>query len=292
MKIIWFLLLCSALFGEKLVEYDYETDIYYSNVSAYIDLDTANKLQDASKKSEMQIYKELIKNTFHPNIFLTEFAIHPMPLFGLYLKSQQRNFYNSVESDSFNPIRSITAGFEEPYSLSFFFGRMMVFSKEENVSAKNRAFIGYLFTVGNYTIKDNTAYNNNWLRMEFKLKGTRRKKKHDLDWSFRVGTQLNHDKNFANTLYIGARRSKIKYADNYYSFFNNGAFNSLLEVNYDFELTKAEFVIEKILPIRIKKIALKLAVGYVYDSSKRYNGALRDTDIVNHQLVIRPNMKF
>lgn len=293
MKIVWFLLLWSSLFSQKLIEYGYEADIYYSNISAYLDLDTANELQDASLKSEKQIYKELIQNTFHPNVFLTELAIHPMPITGIYLKSEQREFYDKFEFDNFNPIRSITAGFEEPYSLSFFFGRMILFSKAKDLSIKNRAFIGYLFSIGNYTIKDNSAYENKWLRMEFKLKGTRSKKTQDLDWSFRIGTQLNHNNSFANTLYIGARRSKIQYTKNQYSFINNGAINSLLEVNYNFELTKAELVYEKILPVKLrKKSAFKLGIGYVYDSSKRYNGNLRQSDIINHQLVIRPNLKF
>ena len=139
----------SSLFADNSVEYDYELDAYYSNVSAFVDLDRDNNITDATSFSETQIYTDLILNTFSPNIFLLEASVHPMGVGGLYFRQNHENMYDKAKIQDFNLVKSVTAGFEEPYSLSFFVGRMMVFkNKKDDHIGKNRAYIGYLVTIG------------------------------------------------------------------------------------------------------------------------------------------------
>jgi hypothetical protein len=76
----------SNLLGDNPIEYDYELDAYYSNVSAFIDLDKDNNITDATHYTEAQIYTDLILNTFNPNIFLLEASVHPMGIGGLYFR--------------------------------------------------------------------------------------------------------------------------------------------------------------------------------------------------------------
>ncbi|SFV74685.1 hypothetical protein MNB_SM-3-576 [hydrothermal vent metagenome] len=288
MRIFIFFLLFLEL--QAKVEFTKDYDIYYSNISAYIYLDSAKKIEDASFKGEREIYKDLISKTFDPNIFLVEAAIHPLPIFGVYMKSKQKATYKKIE-----PIKAVTAGFEEPYSLSFFFGRMISFQKaNEELSTKNRAFIGYLFSIGDYTIKNNSMYQNKWVRTEFKLKGTRKQKVQSLDWSFRIGTQINQSSDFANTFYFGVKRSRIDYKKTIYSFIYNSAYEALFEFNYDFALVKSEVVFEKEFPIDffIGKFAFSLGVGYIYDSFNELQGNLKDIYQAEHRFIIRPNIRF
>ena len=285
----------SSLFGEDLVEYDYELDAYYSNISAFIDLDTAHEITNASTQSETEIYTNLVLNTLKPNIFLVEAAIHPMPLLGLYFRKENQNYYDKSNLQDLNLVKAVTAGFEEPYSISLFFGRMMVFKNtQEDRVGKNRAYIGYLVSYGDYSIKDNLAHKNKWFNLEFKLKGTREKKNRDLDWSFRVGAKLNDNPNFTDTLYFGARRSSIDYKKSAMSVIYNSAFSSLLEVSSKtFEVTSAELVVEKKFPISwSEKMSFGLGLGYLYTSGEKYTGVIRDEGIDNHQLIFRPNLKF
>ena len=94
-------LVFSHIYAEDMVEYDYELDAYYSNISAFIDLDTANELTDASTQSEVQIYTNLMLNTFNPNIFLVEASVHPMSIFGLYFRKFNEELYDYSEVQSF-----------------------------------------------------------------------------------------------------------------------------------------------------------------------------------------------
>lgn len=285
----------SNLFSESLIEYDYELDAYYSNVSAFIDLDRDNNITDATNFSETQIYTKLILNTFNPNIFLLEVAVHPMGIGGLYFRQNYGDMYEKSKIEDFNLVKAVTAGFEEPYSVSFFVGRMMVFkNKEDDYIGKNRAYIGYLVSVGDYSIKDNLAHYDKWYNLEFKLKGTRNSDDRDLDWSFRIGTRLHQNSDFENSIFIGARRSSIDYKKSAWSFIYNSAFTTMLAVNSKtFELSEAEIMLEKKWPISwSEKVSFGLGLGYLYNSGEKYSGALQDEGIDNHQLILRPNFKW
>lgn len=291
--IIYFLAV--SLLAEDLVEFDYELDAYYSNVSAFIDLDRSAEIRDAHTLSESKIYKDLILNSLSPNIFLVELALHPMPLAGIYFRHEHDSMYRQTQLNKFNAVKAITAGFEEPYSISFFMGRMMVFKKKNGEHiGKNRAYIGYLVTLGNYSIKDNYAHNDNWMNVEFKLKGTREQEIKDLDWSFRVGGRFHDNHNFVDTLYVGARRKSIDYKKTVYSFIYNSAFNTMLAVDSKkFRLTEAEFVVEKSFPLSwSKKMSFSIGLGYLYYGDNKYSGDLKEDGVDNHQLIIRPNFTW
>lgn len=299
MKIFFILYLLVSLkqfvFAEKLIEYDYELDSYYSNISAFIDLDSANEITDASGYSESKIYKNLLSNLYSPNIFLVEVAVHPMALGGLYFRHEHKEKYNKVQLDEFNWVKTITAGFEEPYSLSFFVGRMMVFQQNKDKRiGKNRAYIGYLVDIGNYSIKDNYAHQDKWVNIEFKLKGTREKELSDLDWSFRVGVRFHENNDFVDTVYFGARRKSIDYKKTIYSFVYNSAFNTMFAFDAKkFKLNEAEFVLEKSFPVSwSEKMSFGVGIGYLYYGDNKYNGALKGDGVDNHQLIIRPNFKW
>ncbi|MDD3817484.1 MAG: hypothetical protein PHI89_05295 [Thiovulaceae bacterium] len=283
--------------AQDVVEFDYELDAYYTNVSAFIDLDRDEPVEDASELSEGELYTDLIANTFKPNVFLVEAAVHPMPLAGAYYRHNYEKEYERAEMQelNLNLIRAVTAGFEEPYSLSFFVGRMLVFKNKENSRiGKNRAYIGYLATVGDYSIKENIAHYDKWVNFEFKLKGTRENDDRELDWSFRIGTRLHENKDFVNTYYVAARRSSVDFNEDLWSLIYNSAFSSKLEFSaQNSKLTEAEFMVEKKWPIKWNtRWSFGLGVGYLYYSGEKYRGELREEGVENHQLILRPNLKW
>jgi len=292
---IGMVLLYVSLFGEDLIEYDYELDIYYSNVSAFVDLDRDHNITDATNYTERQIYSHLVKQTFSPNIFLVEASFHPMSWAGVWYRKHYPEKYEKANINDFNLIKALTAGWEEPYSISFFFGRMMIFrNKTSRHIGKNRAFMGYLLTLGNKSIKDNLSYRDYWSNVEFKLKGTRELEQKDLDWSFRIGYRHHNNKDFVNTCYIGARRSSIDFKKSIWSLRYNSAFEALLEWStHDFSLTKGELVLEKKWPLGYyKKLTFGLGIGYLYYGGNRYRGALKEEGVDKHQLILRPNLKW
>ena len=289
-----FLASLSSLFGQDLVEFDYEVDAYYSNVSAFIDLDRDANITDGSKMTELELYKSLFFDSFSPNIFLMEISVHPMGIAGLYFRDANEDLYTKVKVQDFNIIKALTAGFAEPYSFSFFLGHMMVFSKKNSTRpGNNRAYTGILFTVGDKIIKDNKSYDDGWLNIEFKLKGTRDKVNADLDWSFRVGSRVHQNGNFTDSLYIGARRKSIDYDKSIFSLIYNSAFSSMIAISADtFNIIEGELIVDKVYPTSVEGLSLSFGVGYLFTSDEKYLGALKDEGVDNHQLIFRPNFKY
>lgn len=284
-----------TVYAQDLIEFDYELDAYYSNVSAFIDLDKNRTVINGNDLSEAQIYTNLLYHALKPNIFLVEASIYPMPVFGVYFRKNHEHIYDQARIDDFNIVKSLTAGFEEPYALSFFIGRMMVFSKKNKTHVgKNRAYMGVLLSIGDKTIKDNKLYNNKWYEVELKLKGTREKEDSDLDWSFRVGSRIHTNEYFVDSLYLGMRRSSIDYKKKRFSFVYNSAYTTLIEFNKQtLEPIKVEILLEKKFPLSMtQKMVFGLEVGYLYVSADRFRGILQTTGVDNHQLILRPNLKF
>lgn len=291
--VLWLAMI--SVSAQESVEFDYEVDAYYSNVSLFFDLDSDQDIFNATQMSEGDIYKRLFLNSLSPNIFLIEASIHPMVIGGLYFRQNHEAMYDRTKLEEFNWVKAITAGFEEPYALSFFIGRMMVFKREHSdYIGKNRAYTGLLVSVGDYTIKENLAHWDRWANFEIKLKGTREKDIQDLDWSFRIGSKIHENKNFVNNIYFGARRSSIDYSERILSFLYNSAFSSMIAFSADrLELTEAEVMVEKKYPLAwAKKVSFGLGVGYLYNSSAKYRGELFEEGIDNHQILIRPNFKW
>ncbi|EQB39955.1 hypothetical protein M947_05060 [Sulfurimonas hongkongensis] len=283
------------LFAEDLISYDYEVDAYYSKALMFINLDEDNNITDALNYAEEDIYKDMFLNTFNPNVLVLEVSLHPMSLFGLYFRQNHESTYERSKTNSFNPVKVITAGFEEPYSFSFFVGRMMVFkNKKDSHIGNNRAYMGFLLRVGDYSIKDNLAHYDKWYNIEYKLQGTRKTDERDLDWSFRVGTKIHQNSDFANSIFIEARRSSIDYKKSEWSFIYNSAFSSMFAISSDtLKLTEAELMLEKKWPLSLsQKISFGLSIGYLYNTGEKYKGALKEEGIDRHQLILRPNFKW
>ncbi|WP_373034769.1 hypothetical protein [Sulfurimonas sp.] len=218
-----------------------------------------------------------------------------MGIAGLYFRQNHGNMYEKSNVENFNLVKAVTAGFEEPYSVSVFIGRMMIFkNKNDNHIGSHRAYIGYLVSIGDYSIKDNLAHYDKWYNLEFKLKGTRDRDDRDLDWSFRVGTRIHQNTDFVNSIFIGARRSSIDYKKNAWSLVYNSAFSTVLAVSTKtFELTEAEIMLEKKWPLSWSdKVSFGLGIGYLYNSGEKYSGALKEEGVDNHQLILRPNFKW
>ncbi|SFV50670.1 hypothetical protein MNB_SM-7-1145 [hydrothermal vent metagenome] len=296
MKRVLFLLFFNiALFAKTPVEFDYELDAYYSNVSAFLNLQKDDNITDGTHLSEYQIYKGLLQNSLSPNIFLLEASLHPMALGGIYFRKNDPYGYKKSSIRDFNIIKGMTSGWEEPYSISFFLGRMMVFKREDaSHIGKNRAYSGLLLTYGDKSIKDNIEHKDDWVNIEIKLKGTRELKDKDLDWSFRLGYRHHTNQNFVDTLYLGARRSSVDFCKPKLSLIYNSAFEALLEVaKNDFKVTKGEFIIEKKWPSKFFiNITYGLGIGYLYYGGNRYRDDLKDEGVDNHQLIIRPNIRW
>lgn len=271
-----------------------ELDAYYSNIGLYFNLTDTPIPHAAPDEGELDIYRSLFFGS-RPRFMLLEASVNPLPCLGLFIRNNYENFYeNSQASEDLNLVKSLTAGFEEPYALSLFLGDVVTFTRpDESSRVSNKGFMGYLVSTGNYHIRNNVAISDNWLELEWKVKGDRRNEWQNLHWSFRGGAKLHHHPEIRDTFYFSLRRSRIDYAGKILSWLDNSGFQYTMSFDAaNFRMVENIFFVSKTWPLH-KPAALTLDLGFIIDNNRKYSGALLEQgDDNNFTLIFRPNLTF
>ena len=271
--------------------YSWETEIdpYYSNLGLYINL-TDQPVPDLGNKTERQIYQDLLLRSHKPRFILLEASVYPMPVLGAYIREKHDNFYQKGEiSDTHNLIEILTAGFEEPYALSLFFGNMVTYGASDK--GENKGFMGYLLSYGDKHLLNNEVIDDNWIEFEWKIKGNIEQKNRKLDWSFRTGAKWHDHDSIADAIYFGIRRDQLNIKKPWLSYLDNGGIDFYLEFDQDgLEATQQRLLFHKNIPLENSTRTFTLSMGFIRTTSQRYQAPLQEnTDL---QLVITPSIKF
>lgn len=276
------------------IELTPELDAYYSNLGLHIPL-TSKGIPDVGESDELAVYRDLFLNSLTPRFLLLEASVFPMPVLGTYLKKNNRSFYDSAGiGDDLNLIGSVTAGFQEPYSFSLFFGDVVTFVKPGEVrNGSNKGYMGYLFTFADQHIKDNVLINDKSLEIEWKMKGEKNFRDEKLSWSFRLGSKVHDNPEISDAFYLGIRRSNLDFKSSALSWLKNSSF----DLKWDFglkdgDILRQEYIIGKKIPIQDYKLAFKIDFGMIWQSYKYYSGSLRERENDNFTFVFRPNLQF
>ncbi|HAH32272.1 MAG TPA: hypothetical protein DCL44_08165 [Elusimicrobia bacterium] len=287
--------------AEKKTTCELELDPYYSAFGVYNSL-TGKPIPHMKVDSETEIYRELIRKFYLPRTFIIEASINPLPYAGTLIKKHQHGFYDQMQvADDFNAVQSITAGFEEPWALSFFFGNVVSFdSIKKAYQGKRNGYSGILIDVGNYHIKDNTLIHDNWVQTEAKLKGEQILTDRELRWSFRVGTKFHANKHIADSFFLGFRRSRTDFKnsgkDNFW--LHNSGFEYVSDFSQKrFEPVRHYFLVEKKFPFKNSRKAFTMGLGFVWTADKKYSGPLSNNTgnikkVSPFQFILRPNLEF
>jgi hypothetical protein len=273
----------------------WELDPYYSNVGVNIPL-TNTHVPTIRSTDESVIYNALIQGSLIPRYMVLEASVYPMPLLGTYLKARQPLAYKrgQIGNSSVNFIDSATAGFQEPWAVSAFFGNIakIVRPGEDRVGT-NVGYTGYLISAGTKQIKDNIFIDDHWLEFEWKIKGKVDYPDEKLAWSFRVGGKLHDNINIVNAIYVNIFRNNLNVHFPFLSWINN----SSLDVKLFFSgntarLLRQEYVVGKKYPKVGWKYTPTFDIGVVWSSPAEYSGVLRTTTLDTLTLVFRPSVDF
>jgi len=275
------------------VELTWELDAYYSNVGLFVPL-TTTPIPDVSATDELSVYRHLLRTSWPPRFFLLEASVDPMPIAGVYLKANHPNFYHSTDINGGNLIESITAGFQEPYALTLFFGNVATFVRPgEERRGTNKGYMGYMFSVGNQHIRENRLINDKWLEIEWKLKGDRDFEQVVHRWSFRVGVSLHQNRGIRDAVYLGLRRSNLDYKAPFLSWLKNSNFNFKSDFSLDDgRFLRQEFTVGKKYPFSNSALAATLDLGFIWENAQRYALPYRSSDLDTFTFVFRPNIEF
>lgn len=266
-----------------------EFGAYYSSIGLYVPL-TEEQLPDGGRMGEIDVYRRLFERSWRPNVVAFEASVYPMPIAGVWLRKEYPDFYDRAPS----LIQAVTAGFQEPWAVSAFFGSQMKFTRpEETERGANRGYMGYLVSAGTKHIKSNVLIADNWLELEWKLKGERIFREERLDWSFRIGGRYNANRDIADTLHFGLRRSNLDFKSPFLSWLDNSRIDLLTELAVDgLGLVRQEVIFGKKYPLESRKYALELDFGLIYERASKYSGDLAPLAKTAITVVFRPNIVF
>jgi hypothetical protein len=279
-----------------------EFDPYYSNIGVFVPLND-KKVPTIHNASELDIYKRLLLGSHIPQFFYSEVSINPMPNLGVLVRKNAKESYekstlivrNGKKVSNINLTQVITAGFEEPYALSFFFGNALKFQEPGQAeNAKNKGFMGFLLNIGDYHIKDNRLIYDKWYELEWKIKTDREISNETLSLSYRVGVKIHDNPNITDTYYLAVRRSRLNIGILDDSIYHNSGFE--YRVDFSTKNDKAirhYFLVDKKFPFSDDKKAFTLGLGFIKQDNNKYTGILAQDQVADDfQILIRPNFIF
>ena len=275
--------------------WDLELDAYYSDVDFTLPF-SSGATEAPVEQGEIQTYRDMLERAFVPRFMVLEASLNPLPLTGVMIRRGSEEFYHrSQVSPTLNIIDAATAGFEEPYALSLFLGKVVDFAPgEKTLRRRKRGFMGYLVSYGNYNIMDSLLIPDNWVETEWKVKGDQETEQRKMSWSFRGGRKFHSNREITDSYYVAIRRDRVDYQQTPFSFL----LSSGLEYRVDFNSSNlrplSQYVLlEKNFPTSKHKWTFSLGLGYLWISQDKYTGALAlRRQPGQSQLLIRPNVKF
>jgi hypothetical protein len=278
----------------KRFKFLFEPDAYYTDVELIIAL-TQAPVPHVGEKTEAEFYQTLLSGAaVLPRYILFEASVNPMPYLGVYLKKNERSFYDNAQlAGSFNWVKALTSGFEEPYAVSMLAGNVVSFDVPGSRDVKGNGYSGYLFSAGNYHIKDNSLVHDRWEEVEWKVKGDRKSLVKKLSWSFRIGVKLHGNPDITDIFYLSFRRSRLDYVPTDSSLTNNSGFEYTVDLDRrTFHSIRHYFFVDKKWPLDNQRMAYALALGFVWESKEKYSNVLATSTHDNFQFILRPNIEF
>jgi len=286
-----FLLITVAAHAQERPKPEVVTELgaYYSSIGLYVPI-SADPFPDGGRLEEADVYRQLLERSWRPNVVAFEASLYPMPIVGVWLRKNHPSFYDISPSIT----QAVTAGFQEPWAVSAFFSSQMKFTRpEETERSTNRGYLGYLVSAGTKHIKSNVLIADNWLEAEWKLKGERVFNRERLNWSMRAGGRYNSNRDIADTLHLGLRRSNLDFKSPFLSWLDNSRVDLLTELAVDgLALVRQEVIFGKKYPMESRKLAWELDFGVIYERASKYSGDLAPLAKTSLTLVFRPNIVF
>jgi hypothetical protein len=244
----------------------------------------------------MTIYRDLIKGSAIPRYMLLEASVYPLPALGTYLKKHTPGLYaqGQIGNGGINIIESATAGFQEPWAASMFFGNIAKLERPgETRTGTNMGYSGYLVSAGNKHIKDNVLIDDDWHELEWKIKGKRDYADEKLEWSFRFGWKFNSNPDITDVKYFSIHRSNLDYHAPLLHWLKNSSLDLKMEFSHHGNnVVREEFTIGKKFPVEGKGFSPTLDIGFVWDSPSEYAGSLRNSNNSTLTLLFRPSVEF
>jgi len=255
---------------------------YRSYGSLFVDLDEESDFI-LWEEDEVKLYKDLARRSLKPGYFLIELTGYPLATFSAWMESELNSQYHYFDiGDKFNLIRSLGAGYQEPWSTSVFLGQLATFwdidAQGDLIMAANGA-AGMVITGRFQQLFDNSIVNGSWFRVEWKIKGEGIEGARRRFWDIKAGFRFYGIPEIHNTANLSLKRQRTDNEIVGVRMLKNSmmAIDLQLPVSeINSGLTRA--MVEYVRYVPFKTVLMGLKVGFIYENRMHYDIELQSFD--------------
>ncbi len=221
------------------------------------------------EQNELKLYGDLLIQSVKPEFLFVEFTEYPLSWISAAIKTKYPEFYTNFNlTPEFNLLHSLGAGYQEPWSMSIFLGKLGTFwDLNENydliVAASGAA--GLVATGGLYQIFDNYLVRSNWMRLEWKLKGEGKTRISSNYWDIKMGYRWYGITNLPNTITFSLSRLRTNESMFDWGLMQNTSFNFEIQVpatGINNDISRLYIAFGKVFPIKMFLAGIKIGYGF------------------------------
>ncbi len=251
------------------------------------------------QENELRLYQDLlVRSIRRPRYLLLEVTAYPLGGISAWLPTAAPATYRRFNlGEEFNLLRSLGAGFQEPWSVSLFLGQIDDFwelTKDDQLVVVSSGISGLVLTGGWQQLFDNAVVQAGWLKAEWKLKGQGSQGRLKRPWNLNVGYRWYGLRAVDNTLVVSLRRQRTNRDRLDWGLKRNTI--SVLELQLPPAraadgFTRIQLEYGKVFPLW--KVLAGLKIGYIFENRRKYNAETFSARRVRQsELFIQPVVFF
>lgn len=302
----------SLVFNSKVAGFGFGSqltfDIYKPFASFYLNIKRYQKPIVLQQGDESEIYRRLARQLLLPKYVLFQITGYPLSALSSYYETDRYKTYQKLTFfDDLNLLRSIGAGFEEPYAFSLLLGNVMFLAYsgdgETKLKQSGSALAGFLISHGRHQIYNNIYLHDAWCQIELMLTGTLKEpKRRRITWNFRLGAKLHQNDFIRDTFTMAIERSHTEWSYRGWALAKNSVFKYAAHVpsptpTKKFPATSQLFSYGKKFPVTVlqKRVFLILALGAKWEWIRWYDHAsnrFEENASSQFTFLLQPNIEF
>ncbi|HDP97584.1 MAG TPA: hypothetical protein ENN22_00160 [bacterium] len=284
-------------------------DLYKPYASLFINLKKNNKPIIIDSGRESEIISLFSKNFLSPKFMLLQSTFYQLSALSSYLETDHPSIFNRFNTYfDINLIRSIGAGYKEPYAFTLFLGNSLFLSYNESDQPGKRkqsgsALAGFAFNAGFHNILDNIYVTGFWYQPELVFVGKLHEpERRRISWDFRLGTKINRSHLVRDVIVFSVERNHSSYQPADWSFFDNSLLKYRLYIPTSFSdnppwSTYQYFIYAKKFPIKLfgKTRFVVIGGGICWEWIYHYDRQLKQFEAQPSGKItwlIQPNIEF
>ena len=257
---------------------------YRSYGSLFVDLDPEEDFL-IWQEEELPLYRDLARSSVRPGYLLLELTGYPLAMVPAWAEEDQNQLYHALDiGPEFNLLRSLGAGYQEPWSVSLFQGQLATFwtlDAQDELAVAARGAAGFVMTGGFQQLFDNSVVTAPWFRVEWKIKGEGLEGSKRRFWDLKAGYRWYGIPEVANTVSISLERRRTDKE----RWDWRPAGNSLAAVDVQLPLTEltggpSRLFLEYAKLFPVWKVLVGMKLGYLYQYRPVYD---RETSIFSSE---------